>query len=43
MVTVMMLTIGLSYLNEFLSDKIAQVIDVRVERIAPGCIPMLGC
>jgi hypothetical protein len=29
-----------SYLYEFLSDKITQVIDVRVERIAPGRIPV---
>jgi hypothetical protein len=31
-----------SYLNEFLSDKIAQVINVGVEWITPGCIPVFG-
>jgi hypothetical protein len=32
-----------SYLYELLSDKIAQVIYVRVERITPGRIPVFRC
>ena len=31
------------YLNELPSDKVAQVIDVCVERITRGCIPMFRC